>query len=280
MKKILLFVVAPFIMFSCSNNEPKPEPDKELEKYIHIIQIDRIDYKFGEPDLSDKRRVAYKKFDESENLLSNDSMNIDRYNKNYYYSQFNYTYNNKNQLIELKKNDLSDKRIEYLYNVDGTLNSEKIYTKNGLGDIITYTYENGKLSKKEEDGIIINVDYYSLYEYNSKGLISEQRQYRASDGSLFYSYRFEYDNHGNLIKKTNISPTGKEQVVLDDTYRYDEQGRCIEHIKKTLMGDIDIHQYTYNEEDGLLERMDFIDGKTNEKKYYHEYKYSYKEKEK
>ncbi len=271
MKKLLLFLlVFPILLGSCSSDNDSEGPGNT---YLYATQIDRIDFKYGEPDLTSRQRVLYRIFNEAGYVQSYDSIHVSWVGPIPH--KASYKYNDKNQIIEETRQGLSKERIEYAYNSDGTLSEEKIYSEKGLNEIIKYTYNNGKLVRKDDDNITIDVDYFHLYEYNSKGLLSLENQYN-SDESLFYSYKYEYDTNNSLIKKTSISPEGKEQVQIDYVYKYDGKGRATELISKKLNGDINITKYIYNFESGLLEKMDFFDGKTNEQEYYQEYKYIYK----
>lgn len=269
MKKLFFFLlVLPLVFMSCGSDNDDPENNIN---YLYAIQIDRIDYKFGKPDLTTKTRISYRIFNKDGYVLSYDSIYVSW--AGLIPHKANFKYNGNNQIIEETRSGLSKERIEYFYNSDGTLSEEKIYTENGISKIFKYTYKDGVLIRKDEESI---VDYYHLYEYNTQGLLSKEYQYNKSDDKLFYSYIYEYDSKKNLIKKRNISPEGKEQIVIDYIYEYNNNGKVTQLTSKKLLGDIDVYKYNYNQETGLVERMDFFDGKTNEQIYYCEYKYIYR----
>lgn len=265
-KYYLLFIAMLFIvLFSCSDDD-----EKEIvkDKYLSEITIQAIVYEYGRP--STNAVIGLYRYDINGNLVQKDS--ISRSFAGIYLQYYTYRYNENNQLIEMKE---LDKRTDYFYDNAGLLIEEKIYGKYGINKIIKYSYKGNKLYKQEESEAIVN--YYSIYEYDSKGLLDLKKKYRVDDNSLFYSYKYEYDLYDNLIKETTISSEGSEQIVKDYQYSYDEDGKIIQRTSKNLYGEIEeIRDYMYDEQNRINE-IKYYDEKKINIKYSDSYFYKYKE---
>lgn len=82
----------------------------------------------------------------------------------------------------------------------------------------------------------------SKYFYNEKGLVKKESVYKDDKDDFYVEYYFEYDDHGNMIKRRNSFDEYVESFVYDDNgnliydemadtkYEYDEYNRLIRTI--------------------------------------------------
>ena len=107
-------------------------------------------------------------------------------------------------------------KYKYKYDDKGNLIEEFLYSSNG--QVVTRTVYNIKGNQKEslsysKDGSI-NAKY--VYTLDDKGNEIEEADYQVKDDSIRtkYSYSYEFDAHGNWIKKTTskwVTKDGKSQ---------------------------------------------------------------------
>ncbi len=260
----------------CSKDNDNGLDDND--SYLYEMKVWEREYKFGE-FASGRKNVKVYRYNQSggliyeESLVQSPALDFDYSNEVYY------TYDEAGLLTEEKRYSMTllDRVFKYSYN-NGLMSEKKEYNDDGgLSTIWTYTYENGRLVKEVEDNIIINVDYYALIEYNNRGLVSQKKQYN-SDGTLFYTYLFDYDAKGNLLIETNVSPEGNEQVVQNYTYEYNNDGTVRKKTNAHLYGWwIDIYEYTYDDEKNISTVTNSRDDDgVIQPQSLHEYEYIYK----
>ena len=140
---------------------------------------------------------------------------------------------------------------EYVYNND-LLIEEIHYYDDGLSEKTINTYDDDKMLVAQES-------------YDSEGNLNEKLvftnngnkvlkiEYEDEDGNKSPYQNFEYDEHGNLIKKTYIN---LDEKTLETDNSYNEQGQLIKTIDYNEFGDIDnIEKYSYDDNSHITETI-------------------------
>lgn len=93
------------------------------------------------------------------------------------------------------------------------------------------------------------IDKYILF--NEVGNQVEEDHYN-SEGNLFLTYTFEYDDKGNQVEwNTHYSASNLDEKLI---YKYDSKGRKIEMIKYNSSGSLDVKcTYKYDEQGNLID---------------------------
>lgn len=237
MKNYLFFLFMVLACAACSKDAKEP--------YLYEVRIFENIYKYGQPSYEE----AYERYtyDKNGNLIIKFT--------NYYYHQSGnrypqytyYKYDDKNRKIEEKT---SDRRTEFTYNDIDSISEEKVYSESGLSDIIRYTYnEKRQLIRKDEIPIILSIGYYSLYSYVDN-LLTRMDTYQIEDNSLFWSYKYEYDNRGNVTKKISLAAGERETSVDTYAYKYNNDGSIAQkEVGSTYpLGEQCTYSYVYNDD--------------------------------
>lgn len=271
----LLLLAIPFILFACSSDDDDVIIDNE--GYLKQIISHRIDYKLGVLDEKTKVVISDKRLNPDEFVVYNDTTNIGWYGDTRSRYIERYKYDDNNNILELERigKYADNSNIRYAYEYDDKGNKVKLnkYFDFGLAKTYKYFYKDGlkqPIKEEERDVITTSIGYDHLYTYS--GNITTKESYKL-DGSLFYKNIFYYDNYNNLLKHVGISPSGKEQIVEDISYKYDNSGRVLEKVWLKLNGSKRKNIYSY--QDGKLSKIEFVDALTNEVKFIHTFDYIY-----
>ena len=118
--------------------------------------------------------------------------------------------------------DLGSMTTYYYYDDSGRrVKSESKYLETGnIAHTTTYSYDDqGNLSIVKD----LDSGYTTAYTYDDAGNITSQ--ITTDEEGNKDRYYYNYDNHGNPIKITNI--TGGNEFVTNYQYTYDEKGRIL-----------------------------------------------------
>lgn len=175
---------------------------RDINGTLHSRPIDRIEYKYNEQG----------------NLVEEDEYH--KKDKN----NFRKSSLSKDGLYQKTKYEYKDERLsrEYFYQSDGSLNFEKIYNYDSLGNKIresTRPTPTGWPDLEE-------------YEYDSKSRLKLKS--RKIDGQIFSNELFSYDENDNKIMSltTYMMLVPKEYMAprYDYEYEYDQMGNWIEKV--------------------------------------------------
>lgn len=139
--------------------------------------------------------------------------------------------------VTYKYDNKGNKTEENTYDSDGGLDYKGIYKYDDKGNIIeentynsdgslflktTYKYD-GKGNKTEENSYDSDgsFDFKSTFKYDNKGNIIERNLYN-SDGSSYlkkYTFKYEYDEIGNRLKKTTFK-NGIPESITEREIKY------------------------------------------------------------
>ena len=123
-----------------------------------------------------------------------------------------------------------DKVYTYLYDEEGRIKTFEIsgfrrdtfdYSSSGFTRTSTSLYDGTSTVRERYNArgqLTESTDMYGnnfTYEYDAEGLLSEKHM----PGEVYYSYRYEKDANGNVIKMTAVFSEGGEQVT---EYRYEK----------------------------------------------------------
>ncbi len=126
--------------------------------------------------------------------------------------------------------DQKDKVYTYLYDEEGRIKLFEIsdfrrdtfdYSSSGFTRTSTSLYDGTSTVRERYNArgqLTESTDMYGnnfTYEYDAEGLLSEKHM----PGEVYYSYRYEKDANGNVIKMTAVFSEGGEQVT---EYRYEK----------------------------------------------------------
>lgn len=156
---------------------------------------------------------------------------IMKYDK--YGNRFEFKYNSKNNLIDSCKYDEHGNE-EFRFNYITTNGKNKIENKT----VHSLEYDdNGKLIRDINISTDSNNEYIEKFctSFDNYGREIEEKyyQYRKNYGfDLIYTWKFEYDKNGNLIKEI-YGDVG----LVEYFYKYDNQGNWFEQIKKKVLDD-------------------------------------------
>lgn len=170
-----------------------------------------------------------------------------------------YCYNDKNEL-SWKGMVNSDFHDEYLYE-DGFLTEADTYRNDELDSKIVYEYANGNLVKIESS---YKRDWNDisqhLFEYDEDGKLLKE-YYESEDGSLGDEIIYEYNELGELIRRTedykyNEGPEAQRDLFFE--YEYDTNGNKIKESEcDDQWNPRRITEYTYiNKEDYTPQSID------------------------
>ena len=135
----------------------------------------------------------------------------------------------------------NNKRYEYIYNSDGTVNKYYYYTDDGLISTYYYEYEydnKGNLVLEEEYNEYDTLVYCVKYEYDKEGNLV--REETANYGTFFYSIlstEYEYDKKGHLVKKS-VYDISEEEPYLCYEFKYGKLGKQSKEVRYDADGTV------------------------------------------
>ena len=167
-----------------------------------------------------------------------------------------YTYDEKGQLIEIDGEHVGQHYRHYSYDENGLM-TEAIEGSTG-------GFYTGRKYSYDEEGRVIQIDSYLLmdaYDWRDaswqpngsqtkryEGQNLAETTYYTANGTLNYSYVYEYDEAGRLIQEVEWSDGKPDRSII---YEYDAAGRLIRDTSSS--GRIITTDYEYNAE-GLLSK--------------------------
>lgn len=133
------------------------------------------------------------------------------------------------------------------------------------------TYKNGELEstiKYNTNGDVTHsydangeLKYTYSYEYDSNGYILKRTTYNAN-GELEYTYSYEYNSHGDIFKQITYNAEGVETERTVHKYEYDNNGNMLSHTyeqtrnKQKYKNEYDVNgipvKYIFYNEDGEI----------------------------
>ena len=159
-----------------------------------------------------------------------------------------YSYNEKGQMTEEVEGSTGGfwRGSRYSYDAEGRVIRIDNYLLKDAADWRDATWEeNGYQTKRYEGDELAETAYYSAksalyysytYEYNEAGLLVKEVEW--SDGKADRAVIYEYDEENRLIKETSSS--GR---IITITYEYDPEGRLVTETNKYSEY---VYQYTYD----------------------------------
>jgi len=116
-------------------------------------------------------------------------------------------------------------------------------------EVQMYRYENDEWQVVD----IVKADYTE-----NGNVLSEIRT--DGDGSLQFSYRYEYDNQGNMVQISGKRLSKGELIPYIYHYQYDERGNQIEGIRyATDSSVLSRYKAEYDENDHFVKGMNFVE---------------------
>lgn len=217
------------------------ESDAE-ETGVYLLSKETIQNEDGEVS-----GITDYKYDENGNLLEKKAQGTDGS-----ISSEKYEYDEKGNVLVYEENVevnvdgqvySEQRRVEYTYDADGVLLSEK--SEDGYGFVTSTEYEygdNGKIAKATISEGIDGIDMitYRTYEYDENDVLRKTvdsddfgetgvyEEYNEKGDLIKWvgifgteaTYEYEYDENGNRIKWVG-------NLGITTTYEYDENGNCI-----------------------------------------------------
>ncbi len=213
--------------------------------------------------------MAYKPADaeaNDENLSSTEVVMFDKNNnpikKTVYEERYTnwtiYEYNKKGDVIEKREfrgEEPTEDNIQtvttYEYDEKGyklletksTLYSTSIADKR---NVFTYDFENREV--KEQNFINGNTSYvYYIYKFDEKGLLKSFKKYSTATDSKSATYRYEYNEKGQLIKE-NFSDDFTGELL----FTYNEQGYVTE--RDYVSSHLTSYEYKFDDRGNWIEK--------------------------
>ncbi len=243
------------------NGELKEKYEILYDEYDHTIKKNKLDINTGEVIHSSLDTEYGLVYDEYGNLVKsilygNDNNDIQRVFINTYDEAGNQTsitwYHNysgelkKSSYYEMKYDEYGNETEWFIVDVD-----------EGIEKVCKYTYEydeNGNITKKTVDDSDIEEEY--TYEYDENGNVTK----KTYDNSIFEEeYTYTYDDAGNMLTETQKSTKkgfGKKEEkfnVFAYVNEYDDHGNLI---KKTCFVDPNVVVYEYDEKKRKILEID------------------------
>lgn len=169
--------------------------------------------------------------------------------------------------------------VHWAYDDQGNLihyQADSSYLDNHWYQIITHTYENGRLisSTYETDDPGSSWEYSVTYSYDDQGRKVGATYQDAVNGEAQDVY--VYDDQGNLLMSVEHYPSdGWVEIVYE--YAYDENGTLVqEYYKETSLSSGEIHywentKYTYGEQSSQPTEIVFTSSAEEVYTYFNEY---------
>lgn len=262
------FVIVLFVLFltvqSCNKGDDDDNSSSNQSSYLESITVTEYEWKFGEVS---KDGELYEKY------TYNPQGKLTKFTSNYYSSYWKgriedediYDYNEKGQLCQ-KTRYLNFGITKIIYkcqcNEFDSIAKIEQYDKDGkLDKTFLYEYDSNKrlvkLTELQPPLVTSSIwSYVSEYTYtpNSKmevksSFIDEVEQ-EKKDTTVW-----EYDAHNNLLEKYEIVK-GKEIIIENNTYEYDNSGRITRKTVRDryLDNNFTYYDYFYNE-DGTIDKI-------------------------
>ena len=202
-------------------------------------------------------------------------------------SSTTYTYDSAGRL--LSENTEGGYNITYTYNEKGNETSEVIH------DNPTAGYNDSTITTYDVLDRVINIEHsYYMYDQFSSAFVkqtktktfiydgnsenpSEMDEKETAEGSTYISETktvYTYDANGNLLTETSTNKWGTTSITYDgkgnilsevndmyeNTYTYDQAGRCLTHVKRSKSGDeVSTTRNTYDDHGNLASTsLDFV----------------------
>jgi len=103
---------------------------------------------------------------------------------------------------------------------------------------------------------VVNVDYTP--SYNEEGLMVELR----CDDDPDYMFRFDYDEHKNLIKESVVETNGT--IQSESIYKYNDDGFVVSKTEDYGSDGFFVTEYTYNSDKKLVKILTTENGQETE----------------
>lgn len=178
-----------------------------------------------------------------------------------------------NPILELyqttpDKSDYSKFEHFYEYNSDGTKSSEEYDEMHGRRRF-EYEYTNCLLTQKTAlmNG---NIQYTESYEYDEYGNVSK-RTYESYDYETIiksvHCYSYEYDDNKRILSKTTFNVTEQADTLLKEYFTYDDNGNVINIRKELGNGSTESVNYEYDSQNRLTKYSNSWNNSTEEYEY-------------
>lgn len=131
----------------------------------------------------------------------------------------------------------SDEKLHKIYfkeyDVYGNIKTNINYFENGnvnCRSVFEYQGQDTSIEEKivfDKAGNVIN-ETRTDYIYNNNGNIEKSIKYN-NEGEVTNIFHFEYDKHGNLLKKTS-NAINDSSLSVEYSYRYNQNGNVVERV--------------------------------------------------
>jgi YD repeat-containing protein len=227
---------------------------EDFEGFISVVkyQYDKYGNKIKETIKENNHNFTIKEYDSKGNIIK---IIIDgSHYQDYPYIE-NYEYDKNGNL--LKKTTSNETYEIYEYDKNGNIIKQETKKIDGSISIIVYDKNGNILEEKTQDKYNV-YDTITTYIYDNDGYLIEKR-FRNWNNKVS-SDTYEYDENGNLLKKT----------ISNETFEYDKNGNMIKKIVKCYET-INVYNYTYDFENMRVKRESYtedLDGNIENKKIY------------
>ncbi|MBR4327958.1 MAG: hypothetical protein IKP73_20770 [Bacteroidales bacterium] len=262
------FVIVLFVLFltvqSCNKGDDDDNSSSNQSSYLESITVTEYEWKFGEVSQDGE---LYEKY------TYNPQGKLTKFTSNYYSSYWKgriedediYDYNEKGQLCQ-KTRYLNFGITKIIYkcqcNEFDSIAKIEQYDKDGkLDKTFSYEYDNAKrlikLTELQPPLVTSSIwSYVSEYTYTPnlkmevKSSFIDEVEQEKKDTTIW-----KYDAHNNLLEKYEIVK-GKEIIIENNTYEYDNSGRITRKTVRDryLDNNFTYYDYFYNE-DGTIDKI-------------------------
>lgn len=208
----------------------------------------QINFKFQDGEPSDEGfRNSFKEFDKNGNVVKEEY-----YRRGDINQELSYKYNQNQNKTEYVNYNVEEDEVRFKQTIDYNSQGEKIRENRFNGSehrVIDYQYNSdgkrSKIIKKDRGGNLVQRRLFS-YDGNVVNI-------RVLDGSGELTSRIvnKYDNNGNLIEHLEFKPNG--QRIKKISYTFDDKNNKIEETKYQKGNFIYCKEFTYNDNDQLVE---------------------------
>ena len=280
--KNIIFLIIASVWFTCSSDKLSAQPrmSKEMKRLEDMKKKDFENFKLSKPKsveyFLNGEKKGFSMFDIKGNCIENGLyIKGSKITK----QKFEYdSFNNITSQTNLKEDGSTGFTKKNEYNTEGKLvSSENNYYDGKPGDKESYRYdERGNLIEIDYNLSTGKFKYYFDYDantnkigeksyledslyytgimiYNDKNyLIEEIKNYISAESVDTIRYSYKYDNKGNLLEFSKVSPDTNETYI--EKYKYDVKDNNIEYASYNSRGNLEYrYVYIYDERNNLKE---------------------------